>query len=161
MTKFRYLLAFKGEFDWGYSSKGHLLGSYYYGYIITQVSKISPIILFHDKIILNQLLQTDLPSNISLHWKSLFVIFLYSIFLLFSEWTSFSNLYIDRRSLFVLENRVQADVGYRVARLVYPDPPYPRRSQGRRIRTSIGSYLYFFRVYLDSSNFSAWFEVFQ
>ena len=28
----------KGEFDWGYGSKGDLLGSYYYGYIITQVA---------------------------------------------------------------------------------------------------------------------------
>ena len=27
-----------GEFDWGHGSKGDLLGSYYYGYIITQIA---------------------------------------------------------------------------------------------------------------------------
>jgi len=27
-----------GEFDWGAGSKGDLLGSYYYGYIITQIA---------------------------------------------------------------------------------------------------------------------------
>jgi hypothetical protein len=27
-----------GEFDWGFGSKGDLLGSYYYGYIITQIA---------------------------------------------------------------------------------------------------------------------------
>jgi hypothetical protein len=30
--------SFLGEFDWGYGSKGDLLGSYYYGYIITQIA---------------------------------------------------------------------------------------------------------------------------
>lgn len=28
----------QGEFDWGTGSKGDLLGSYYYGYIITQIA---------------------------------------------------------------------------------------------------------------------------
>jgi len=27
----------KGEFNWGHGSKGDLLGSYYYGYILTQI----------------------------------------------------------------------------------------------------------------------------
>ena len=34
LTKTIYNIS--GEFDWGHGSKGDILGSYYYGYIITQ-----------------------------------------------------------------------------------------------------------------------------